>query len=234
MWRGYPPAYLVGRLLLTVYGWADFYFIDADRCIEFLFYRDMKVKPMQNQISEINSEKEQKKNNIRLTIVVVTIIAIIAAVLSFLILLFMKNDARSDKTNFTAHEITQYIIAKMDYDNLSEISTDNISKYYEIPDGIIYDSSMYLSSRPDNFTEIACFTLRSEDKESELLKVIDDYIKEKSATYQNVNEKAYYAINNSAVLTHYPYVLVSVSSDNNAVENAFNTMFSDEKTITTQ
>lgn len=178
------------------------------------------------------TDSELKKNNIRLTIIVVTSIAVIAAILSFFILLSLKDNSGSNKADYTAHEITQEIITKMNYDNLSEISTENISKYYEIPDGVIFDSSMYISSRTDNFTELACFTLRSEDKKDILLNVIDDYINEKSTTYQNVNDKAFAAINNSRVFDHYPYVLVSVSSDNDAVENTFEQMFSDEKTNT--
>ncbi len=168
-----------------------------------------------------------KTNNIRLTIVVVTSIAIAATLICIILLLLFRAGNSRNSVNYTAHDITSHVISKMNYDNLSEISGDNIEKYYEIPNGVVSDSAMYISARTDNFTELACFKLSSEDNEDVLRTVIEDYINEKAATYQNINEKAYNAVHESEIFTHYPYVLVSVSPDNNSVKTAFDNMFVD-------
>ncbi len=177
-----------------------------------------------------NNESE-KTNNIRLTIVVVTAIAATAAIISLIILLIFRASGTEGTFNYTAHDITKQVISKMNYENLSEITGDNIIKYYEIPSGVVSDSAVYISSRTDNFTELACFKLNNEDQQQKLLDVIEDYLSEKESTYQNINEKAYNAIQESKVFTHYPYVLVSVSSDNNSVKSTFEAMF-EEKSIT--
>ncbi len=169
-----------------------------------------------------------RKNNIRLTIIVVTAIAAATALICVIILLFFKFGNDKEDIDYTTKDIADQIISRMNYDNLSEITGDNISKYYEIPDGVVSDSTMYISTRTDNFTEFACFKLTSEDKEDTLRKVIEDYIDEKAATYQNINEKAYNAVHESQIFTHYPYVLISVSSDNNTVKSAFDSMFTDK------
>ncbi len=177
-------------------------------------------------MQDSTTEKDIRKRNIRLTVLIISVIIVIAAIISCVILLVTGRFRPVEKKDYTAHEITEKIIRSMNYENLSEISAENISKYYEIPDGVISDSCMYISSRQDNFTEIACFRLRTEDSETTLMKSVDSYLNEKVATYQNVNDKAFEAVSNSRILKHFPYVLVSVSADNDSVETVFETMFS--------
>ncbi len=175
-----------------------------------------------------DNAETKKTNNIRLTIVVVTAIAATAAIISLIIFLIFRASGTEASFNYTAHDITKQVINKMNYENLSEISEDNIDKYYEIPSDVVSDSAVFISSRTDNFTELACFKLSKEEYEQKLLDVIEDYLSEKKSTYQNINEKAYNAIQESKVFTHYPYVLVSVSSDNNSVKSTFDAMFEEK------
>lgn len=177
---------------------------------------------------EKNEKSDVQSNKLRLTVIIVSMIIIIASVISVIILLSMNNKNSENEKNYTAHEITDEIIKGMSYENLSEISAENILKYYEIPDGTISDSAMYISSKPDSFTEIACFRMRSEDSEDKLMSSINDYINEKISSYQNVNEKAYEAVRDSRILKHYPYVVVSVSTDNSSVETLFESIFTQD------
>lgn len=164
-------------------------------------------------------------NTTKLTILIVSAIFFIAAVISSIIMLSMNSGKNDEQKNFTAHEIADKVINGMNYENLSEISAENIAKYYEIPDGTISDSAMYVSPKPDSFTELACFRLRSEDSEDLLMNSIRDYINERISSFENVNDKAYEAVQGSRVFVHYPYVLVSVSADNAAVEKVFESVF---------
>lgn len=164
-------------------------------------------------------------NKTKLTILIVSAIFFVAAISSSIIMLSMNSSKNDKQKNFTAHEIADRVIKGMKYENLSEISAENIAKYYEIPDGTISDSAMYVSPKPDSFTELACFRLRSEDSEDLLMNSIHDYINERISSFENVNDKAYEAVQGSRVFVHYPYVLVSVSADNAAVDTVFESVF---------
>ncbi len=177
------------------------------------------------------AEQKQKntkrtQNNIAVTVIIVAAILLIAASLSVSLLDTFRNDSTSTE-NYSTSKIVKTIIDKMNYENLSEISKDNISKYYEIPDGTVTDSTLYISTRSDNFTEIACFRLKSEDKEKTLTKVINNYITEKTNTYQNVNDKAYETVSASKIEIHYPYVFVAVASDSESAVSEFNELFNE-------
>ncbi len=177
---------------------------------------------------------EKKKNNVALTVLILTLIILIAGVLSIITFVNLnKKDADSKK--YTASFVTKEVAKKMSYDNLSEISSSGINKYYDIPDGIVADSSMYISTRSDNFNEIACFRLTDETKQEELIKIIEKYINDKKLTYQNVNEKAYSIANAAKTEVSYPYVFVAISSDSDAAINAFRSIVdsssSDKKKI---
>ena len=176
-------------------------------------------------MAEKNKEK-LTQNNIAGTVIIVVAILLIAASLSVSLLNNFQDV--SDKTeNYSTSRIVTTVIDKMNYENLSKISKDNISKYYEIPDGTVTDSTLYISARSDNFTEIACFRLKSQDKEKMLMNVINNYITEKTNTYQNVNDKAYETVSASKIEVHYPYVFVAVASDSETAVNEFNELFNE-------
>ena len=97
----------------------------------------------------------------------------------------------SIKKVYTASYLASEVVKKMNYENLSEISPSDISNYYDIPEGVVTDSAMFVSTRSDSYTEIACFKLKSNESEKQLTKSIDNYISAKKKTYQNVDDKAY-------------------------------------------
>ena len=179
------------------------------------------------------SNQKRKQNNIVLTIIIIVLIVIISVVLSFAVIITLFNNSEKEKKEYTASEITSTVVKKMKYENLSEISSSNISKYYDIPEGTVDDCSMYISTRSDNFTEIACFRLTSEDKQEQLIEVINDYIGEKAITYNNVGDNAYSTVTASKTDIKYPYVFVAVTPDSEAAINALESIVavdSDSKT----
>ena len=166
---------------------------------------------------------KQKQSNIALTILLIAIILIISSALSFLTVSLLGTE-KKEKTEYTASQITSIVVKKMNYENLSEISASNISKYYDIPEGTVEDSSLYISTRSDNFTEIACFRLSSKDKEKQLTEVINNYIAEKTNTYKSIGGNAYSMISKSRTDIKYPYVFVAIAPDSEAAVNAFETI----------
>lgn len=166
-----------------------------------------------------------RERNVLLSIIIILIIAITALILCMMTLSSSKLSVK-DKTEkeLSASYIASSVVTKMNYQNLSEITADNISKYYEIPDGVIEDASMYISSRPESCTEVACFKLTDENKEDELMKSISVYLNSKLNTYKNVSDKEYKNINNSKTKEHYPYVIVVIASDSDAAISAFDSI----------
>ena len=165
-----------------------------------------------------------KKKKIILTVIIVMIIAVTASLLIILTLSIYKSEQKQLNESLSVEYITSSVIEKMEYQNLSEISSENIPKYYEISDDIVSESDMYISSGSDSITEIACFKLTDESKQDELMKAISDYLSSKSSTYKNVNEKDSQNITNSRVEIKYPYVFVVISNDCDSAVTAFNSL----------
>lgn len=170
--------------------------------------------------------EQKKKNNILITIIIVAAILVAAAVL--FVTMYLTGMQTDSNKKFTAAFITSEVVKRQNYDNLSEISSANIGKYYDIPDGVVEDSSMYISTRSDNFNEIACFRLVSEDARQQLMQSIDEYISEKTASYQNINEKAYSIVSAAKTDVVYPYVFVAITADSETAVSAFENVVSAE------
>lgn len=161
-------------------------------------------------------EHKTKKRNIILTIIILLIITGIAVVLIILSPGIQKK-GRASNTSLTADEVVTGVIKKMNYQNLTPISKENISRYYEIPKNITVDYAMYISARAGTETELACFKIKDDNDEQAIVSCVNDYLasKTKSSDEQNSVQS-----NLSAVSAHYPYVFAVVAPDStNAVRS---------------
>lgn len=145
-----------------------------------------------------------------------------------MIIFKQKND--NNQNYLTAHDIASHIVKTMNYENLSEISNKNISKYYEVPSDIVIDSAMYVSTRTDSCNEIACFQLNNQENQEKLLKIISDYIETKKNTYKDVNEKAYNTVCSAKTEVIYPYVFIAITPDSETAVSAFRELINSDKT----
>lgn len=168
---------------------------------------------------------KKKQSNITLTVFIVGAIILVAGILSAGTFAVISNNS-SNKKVYTASYLASEVVKKMNYENLSEISPSDISNYYSIPEGTVTDSAMFVSSRSDSYTEIACFKLNSKDDEKKLTDAIDSYISAKTKAYQNVDEKAYAVVSASKTDVHYPYVFVAISPDSDAAVSTFESIVS--------
>ncbi len=157
-----------------------------------------------------------KPKRIVLTVAIIIAITAVAAILVILTVAQQKAD-QSGQLNLTAEEVLEGVINKMNYRSLSQISSENISKYYEIPDGTIVDFAMYVSGKADSSTEIACFKLKDKSRQETLITSINNYLASKSNTYKDVADSAIHFDTDVS----YPYVFVAVSSDSQNAVSAF-------------
>ena len=157
-----------------------------------------------------------QKHNIMLTVVILAVIALLTSV-TVILVLAQQNIQKNSNSYLPTNTIVSRVIKKMNYQNLSKISDENISKYYNIPDGVIIDSSMYISNRTDSGMELACFRLSNEENAPALSDAISEHISSKnSENKEGSNQLAQFKTD-----TVYPYVFVAVASDSEAAANAF-------------
>lgn len=161
-------------------------------------------------------DEKTNKNKIILTVCLLAII--IAA--TFIIVLFTlsaQNTEKNSKNYLTTNTIISRIIKKMNYENLSKISDENISKYYNIPSGVVTDSAMYVSNRADLGMELACFRMSSRDSEKAVMDSVSEYLSSKNTE----NKEGSGQLAKIKTDTIYPYVFVAIASDSEAADAAF-------------
>ncbi len=161
-------------------------------------------------------ESNIKKRNIVLTIVLLTVIAV-ATLVTVLFILSVQNREKSSRDYLTANTVITQVIKKMNYQNLSRISDENISKYYNIPQDTVTDSAVYVSNRADSGMELACFRLKSEEAGTVLSDAISEYLSSKNTE----NKEGSGQLSKAKTDTVYPYVFVAVASDSEAAVGAF-------------
>ena len=164
----------------------------------------------------MRGELMSQKRNILLTVITISVIALITAVIVG-ILLSYQNSRKNANSYLTANTIVSRVIKKMDYQNLTKISDENISKYYIIPEGTVTDSAMYISNRTDSGIEFACFRLADENSSLKLSDAISEHISSKNTE----NKEGSGQLAKVKTDTVYPYVFVAVASDSEAAANAF-------------
>ncbi len=164
-----------------------------------------------------------QKRNIILTLVVLAVIFAVTTVTVIILLGTQRKPAQDNDLRLTADEIVSRVIKKMNYNNLTQISKQNISRYYEIPEDTVTDYAMYISGRSGSEVEIACFKLKDEDSRSALTTAINNYLSDKTSTDTSGSS----AQTASSVTVHYPYVLVVIAPDCDTAAKSFETLLND-------
>ncbi len=170
-------------------------------------------------------EEPQKPKNkpIFATVLIVTAIVVIAAILSAATLIMFQN--RRETKNYSASYVADEVVKRMNYDTLQKISPENIGNYYQLPEGLVSDSAMYVSARPDSSRELACFILSEQKNQDALMEAITEYIADRTQSTQNAKEnKSASSAVHSRTKVHYPYVFVVISSDCDTAVNTFETI----------
>ncbi len=174
---------------------------------------------------------DKKKRNIILTVSLILVIAAVSAVLITLVLIEQnKNKSVSSEisSDMSADEVVNAVMKKMNYTNLSPISKESISGYYQFPDDAVSDYAMYISGKSGGDVEITCFILKDEAAEDIITNSINEHLNTRSAASEQSNSS-------SSVLPvttiRYPYVFVVVAQDSDTAAKSFETVVSDNTVI---
>lgn len=150
-----------------------------------------------------------------------SIVALIVALAIFAGGFILVVNTKKNSLHTTPAQITTLIINQMDYTDMAEVSYNQLSKHYSIPDGIIADSSLYMSKSSDSASELACFLLTDKSRFTQLNTAITNHINAKAVGFKSLNPTQYNALKSCTITQNGKYVLVSVGSNASADANLF-------------
>lgn len=153
--------------------------------------------------------------------IVFTIIILLCTVAVLIGAFLLIHHIRENYARYTPDEVTQHIMDNLEPKDLVKVESGQVSKHYEIPDGVVEASSLYMSKSTESASELACFLLTDASKYDQLLQSINAHISAKATGFKNLNPTQYNALKNVLISHKGRYVLVSVGSVASAEEKLF-------------
>lgn len=153
--------------------------------------------------------------------IVFTVVTLICTIAILIGAFFVLHHIRDNYAGYSPDQITQHIVETLKIEDLVKVDSEQISKHYDIPDGVVQTSSVYMSKSSESASELACFLLTDSSKYEQLTQVINDHINTKAAGFKSLNPIQYNALKNVLISHKGRYVLVSVGSDATAEEKLF-------------
>lgn len=163
-------------------------------------------------------ERNNKKS------LVFSVIALCCAIAVFIGTFLFFVHARENRVRYTSDQITQKMIVEMKLNDLAKVKDDQVSRHYDVPDGVVSDCSVYMSKSPESAGELACFLLTSPAKYNDLKDSVTSHINTKAAGFKSLNPTQYNALKNYLILQNGRYVLVAVGDNTEAEEKWFRSL----------
>lgn len=150
-----------------------------------------------------------------------SVVALICAAAVLVCVFLVVNHLRENYARYTPDQITGRIVAELNPPDLVKVEPDQISKHYDLPDGVVSESSLYMSKSPESASELACFLLSDPSKFEQLETAVTAHISAKAAGFKSLNPTQYNALKNVLISRSGRYVLVAVGSGTEAEEKLF-------------
>lgn len=154
--------------------------------------------------------------------IIFSVVALVAALVILTGSYVLFQNSQENAEPLKPAQITVRIINEMNRTDLAEVSGSQLSKHYNIPDGVITESSLYMSRSSDSASELACFYLADKSKFAQLQTAVTGHLNSKAAGFKSLNPAQYNALKNASVTQKGRYVLVSVGSNPAADAKLFN------------
>ena len=155
---------------------------------------------------------------------ILSIVVIAIIVIAVLIHMGFGNPALSKEqtdVSISTDTIVDRIISELDYSGISRVSSDNISRYYDIDEELISEATVYISDNSDSCFEVSCFKLNDEADYSKVESKIKSHINSQSANLQRLNPKESKKLGDTKIEYCSPYVLVVVADNSGSAINSF-------------
>ncbi len=161
-------------------------------------------------------EVRRKKTIISLIIVVV------ASVLLYFILMVIYNSNMAVKNensvnenimlNPTTSDIIEEIFANNKHEDLIKLKDVSVSNYYEFPDGLVAENTIYISKTTDSPQEVACFKLADEDYYPQLNEILEQHVNQRLSSFKTEKSNLD-SIYNYTIEKNEEFMLLSIGSN---------------------
>lgn len=164
----------------------------------------------------------KKKILISAVLLFVIIAVTVVAVIILLRMGFGMSSAENEfKADLSTDEVVVNIIDELDYSDLSQVSSSNISKYYDINDSLISDATVYVSNKADSCFEISCFRLKEGSDYDQVESAIKSHLNSNNANMQDLAPQESKKLSESKIEYCDPYVLVVVADNSSSAVTLF-------------
>lgn len=153
-----------------------------------------------------------------------TVAALLCAAAVFIGGFLFVRHVRDTAVRYTSDQITQRIISELKYTDLVKVDDSQLSKHFDIPDGVVQGASYYTNKSSENAAELACFILTDLSGYDPLKTAVTAHVSSKSAGFKSLNPTQYNALRNFVMIQKGRYVLFAVGSNTEAEEKIFNSM----------
>ena len=168
------------------------------------------------------SDAPKKKWLITMTL---AFMILVAASVAIYLAVFYQNGIDMKTYHVTPREVTEKIISDLKITNVTEIKQDQLIKHYDMPDGIITDFSIYMSTSANKSFEIACFELQDKNQLEELKTVIAGHVATKAQGFKNLSPAEYDQLQSYKVVCKEQIVLLIISDNVETIEKDFYSIF---------
>ena len=140
-------------------------------------------------------------------------------------MVFIVGHVRENAADYTPDQVTEHILSQQNTEELVRVDPEQIPKHYEIPDGVVSGSSLYMSKSSESASELACFLLTEVSKYEQLQPVITAHLNSKAAGFKSLNPTQYNALQNAVIARSGRYVLVAVGKESETQKKNFSSLF---------
>lgn len=151
------------------------------------------------------------RKRVLIVIAVLLLLFIVAGVCLFFFTFQEKKEHKQDTV--TPSMVTAKIIREMNYQDVTSLQEDQLTKYYNIPEGVLADFSVCMSKSANSGFELSCFELADDNKFDALQKSIADHVASRSQGFKGANPVEYQNILDSTVERKGRFVLLVICDD---------------------
>ncbi len=160
--------------------------------------------------------------------IIVSIVALLCAAAALVCVILVVSHLRENYAGYTPDQVAERILTQQKTDDLVRVDPGQIPKHYEIPDGVVSDSVLYMSKSPESASELACFLLTKASEYERLQPVITAHLNSKASGFKSLNPQQYGALQNAVVARSGRYVLVAVGDGSKAEKKTFLSLFGEK------
>lgn len=156
--------------------------------------------------------------------VIFSVAALVCAAIVFIGGFCIIKHMRENYAQYTPNQITGQIIKEMKYSDLVKVDQSQVSKHYDVPDGVISDCSLYMSKSSESVSELSCFLLIDSSKFNMLKEAATLHLNSKATGFKSLNPTQYNTLKSGIIVQNGRYVLVAVGNNTAAEEKLFNSL----------